>query len=98
MAVKVLIKRIAPQDTAKAMIPFFREMREVALNQPGYISGETLKNIDNPEESLVISTWESAEDWQNWLHNAKRIEIQSKIDILLGGTTEYKIFHSGFGG
>ena len=96
MAVKVLIKRIVPKDTAKAMIPFFRDMREVALNQSGYISGETLKNIDNPEEFLVISTWESAEDWQNWLHNPKRIEIQSKIDTLLGGTTEYKIFHYGF--
>jgi len=72
-------------------------MREFALNQPGYISGETLKNIDNPEESLVISTWESAEDWQKWMHNPKRIEIQTKIDILLGGTTAYKIFHYGFG-
>ncbi len=95
MAVKVLIKRIVPKDTAKAMIPIFKEMREIALNQPGYISGETLENIDNPEEFLVISTWESAEDWQYWRHNPKRIEIQSKIDTLLGGTTEYKIFHYG---
>ncbi len=96
MAVKVLINRIVPKDTAKAMMPFFREMREVALNQPGYISGETLKNLDNPEEFLVISTWESSEDWQYWLQNPKRTEIQAKIDALLGGTTEYKIFHYGF--
>ncbi len=96
MAVKVLINRIVPKHTANAMIPFFSEMREVALKQPGYISGETLKNINNPEEFLVISTWQSAEDWQNWQQNPKRIEIQSKIDILLGGTTEYKIFNYGF--
>ncbi len=96
MAVKIIIKRVVPPDKAKEMIPLFRKMRAQATNQPGYISGETLKRLDKPSEFIVISTWQSSNDWQRWLQSAERKEIQDKIDALLGGKTEYKIYHYGF--
>ena len=46
MAVKVLIKRKVTEDQARKMIPLFKQMRVQANNQPGYISGETLKRLD----------------------------------------------------
>ncbi len=96
MAVKILIRRLLPQDKARKMVPLFREMRVQANNQPGYISGETLRNLDNPDEFLVISTWESSNDWKNWVQSKERKEVQDKIDELLGGKTQYEIFHYGF--
>lgn len=96
MAVRVLIRRIVPRNQAKDMIPLFRQMRALAINQEGYISGETLRNLEDPEEYLVISTWNSANDWKKWLANNERKDIQTKVDLLLGGETEYKIFHYGF--
>jgi len=96
MAVKVLIKRRVPEDKAKDMIPLVRKMRAQATSQDGYISGETLRNLEKPEEFLVISTWESSNDWKRWLSSSERQEIQDQIDSLLGGTTEYEIFHYGF--
>ena len=96
MAVKVLIKRKVTEDKARAMIPLFKQMRVQANSQPGYISGETMRSLDNPDEFLVISTWESSEDWKNWVNSADRKEVQDKIDALLGGKTEFEIFHYGF--
>ncbi len=96
MAVKVLIKRNVPQDKARALIPLVRQMRASAATQAGYITGETLRSLDNPEEFLVISTWQSSDDWQKWLKSAERNKVQSKIDDLLGGETKYDIFHYGF--
>jgi heme-degrading monooxygenase HmoA len=96
MAVKILIKRKVPADKARDMIPLFRQMRSMATNQPGYISGETLKRLDEPDEFMVISTWHSSEDWKNWLASEERRNIQEKIDALLGGKTEYEIYHYGF--
>ena len=96
MAVRVLIRRIVPRNKAKDMIPLFRQMRALAINQEGYISGETMRNLDDPEEYLVISTWNSTDEWKNWMANNERKEIQEKVDLLLGGETEYKIFHYGF--
>jgi heme-degrading monooxygenase HmoA len=96
MAVKILIKRKIPADKAKQMITLFRKMRSMATNQPGYISGETLKRQDAPGEFLVISTWHSSDDWKSWVESDERKEIQSEIDTLLGGNTEYEIYHYGF--
>jgi heme-degrading monooxygenase HmoA len=96
MAVKIFIKRLVPQDKARQMIPLFRQMRASATTQPGYITGETLRSLEKPEEFMVISTWQSSEDWKKWLKSKERNEIQSKIDALLGGETEYDIYHYGF--
>ena len=96
MAVKVLIKRKISQDRAKALIPLVRQMRASAATQAGYITGETLRSLDNPEEFLVISTWQSSGDWKNWLKSEDRKKVQDKIDDLLGGETKYEIFHYGF--
>jgi heme-degrading monooxygenase HmoA len=78
------------------MIPLFKKMRQLATGQNGYITGETLRNLNDPEEFLVISTWQSPADWENWLKSEERLEIQQQIDTLLGGKTLYDIFHYGF--
>ncbi len=96
MAVKILIKRKVQAEKAREMIPLFRQMRSLAMDQPGYISGETLRSLDDPEQFIVISTWQSSEHWQAWLNSRQRQEIQAKIDQLLGGTTVYEAYHYGF--
>lgn len=96
MAVKVLIKRRVPDDKAREMVPLFRKMRSLAMNQPGYISGETLRNMNDPEEYVVISSWQSSEEWVAWLNSSERQDIQNEVDALLGGQTKYDIFHYGF--
>jgi heme-degrading monooxygenase HmoA len=68
--------------------PLFVELRNRATRQPGYISGETLRRLDKPDEFLVISTWD-------WATSQERNEVQGRIDSLLGSQTEYKIFHHG---
>lgn len=96
MAVKVFIKRRVPLDKAREMIPLFRTMRASATGQPGYITGETLRSLDHPDQFMVVSTWESSQDWNNWLQSGERKTIQDRIDTLLGGKTEYEIYHYGF--
>ena len=92
MAVKVLIKRRVPDGKAREMVPLFRKMRSLAMNQPGYISGEYLKSIGETNEIATISSWFSLEDWQTWFESKERKEIQSKIDSIPGVTTEYSIY------
>jgi heme-degrading monooxygenase HmoA len=96
MAIKVLIKRRVPLEKARETITLFRQLRILATAQEGYISGETLRSLEKPEEFIVISAWQSSQDWKNWLASAQRREIQSKIDLLLGGETTYDIYHYGF--
>lgn len=95
MSIKVLIKRTVPEEKSRKMLNLFMEMRSLATAQSGYISGETMKSSDRPDVYLVISTWASADDWENWLKNKERQKIQGNIDALLGGNTSYEMFHYG---
>ena len=96
MDVKIIIKRIVSKDKVKEMIPFFRQIRALAINQEGYISGETLKSLDSPDSFMVISNWHSPEDWEKWMLNKERQEVQEKVDALLGRKTKYERFHYGY--
>lgn len=69
-----------------------KKLRALTLEQPGYISGETLTRIDRKDEYMVISSWRSVEDWNSWVNNPKRIEIQMQIDTLLGQETDYAMY------
>ena len=92
MAVKIIIKRIVPQNKAEALKPLLQKLRNLAIQQPGYISGETFKRIDRPGESLVVSTWQTIDDWTAWVLRNERIRAQEKINHLLGEKTEYEIY------
>ncbi len=92
MAVKVFISRVVPESKETALKPLLNKLRNLAIDNPGYISGETFNRIDRPGENLVISTWKSMYDWREWVLSEERSEIQEKIDYLLGEKTEFKIY------
>jgi len=93
MSIEVMIKRKIKQGPqARKLVPFILQLRALATYQPGYISGRTLYNVENPEDCLVISEWQSLDDWHSWMKSSKRNEIQKKIDELSGEPTEYKIY------
>ena len=85
--------RLKAVEKAKALRPLLHQLRTLAMEQPGYISGETLMNGDNPEEHLVISSWTSADCWQSWFENEERKAVQEKIDELLGRPTLYQVYY-----
>ena len=93
MTVKILIKRTVTESSFEGLDNLMRRMRSVCLMQPGYILGQTLKRLDKPGEFLVVSVWESLEDWENWLNSSERREIQVEIDRLLGEETRYEIYN-----
>ena len=92
MTVKILIKRSVTESSFEGLDNLLRHMRSICLMQPGYISGQTLKRLDKPDEFLVISIWESLGDWENWFSSPERREIQIEIDNLLGVDTRYEIY------
>ena len=95
MAIKIIIARKVDKGKEAELLPLLIQMRALATAQPGYISGETLRNVESPEDYLVISTWQSVDNWNAWLSSKQRAEIQEKIDTLLGQKTEYSIYLYG---
>ena len=95
MAVKIIIKRTVPEEKRADLLPLLYQLRSQAIALPDYISGETLRNMDDPEEYLIISSWKLIDGWREWERSGQRKEIQNKIDALLGKKTEYGIYYYG---
>ena len=92
MPVHVIIKRKMQIHEPEQLLPLLKEIRNRAKQQPGYISGETLRNLESPGEYMVFSTWETAEDWKRWLLSKERRDLQGKVDSLIGERTFYELF------
>jgi heme-degrading monooxygenase HmoA len=81
--IRVLIERcLAPgrEDDFRAVM---REMRREAVYAPGYIAGETLRDVATPGHYVVISTWRAQRDWDAWAVSAARETVRERIRPML---------------
>ena len=89
MAVKVMIKRHIKKGKSKDVFALLNKTRSDAMNQTGYITGETLMSYNDPHRLLVISTWQSIENWLAWKDNKDRKANEAKLEQFLEFPTEY---------
>jgi heme oxygenase (mycobilin-producing) len=83
MTVRVIIERqIEPGQEAKLRL-LMTQSRTKAIKAKGYISGETLRALDDPNKFLVLSNWNTAEDWNAWVKNPERVKLQQELKPLL---------------
>jgi heme-degrading monooxygenase HmoA len=92
MAVRIIIERKIKKGKELDLARLLLELRSRAVKQKGYITGETLRDYDDPSAHIVISTWESVEDWKSWSGKTERMEVQSKIDDLLTEPSRMRIY------
>ena len=92
MPVHIMIKRKLKIADPRKLMPLLNQLRGLAKEQPGYISGETLKSLSDPEDYMVVSKWETATDWEKWFGSKVRRDVQGQIDSLIGERTFYEVF------
>ena len=92
MAVHVVIKRKFRMNQPDQILPLLKELNQRAQIQPGYVSTNTLQSTEDLGDYLVVSVWETIEDWNSWFRNPERKEIQDQVDSLIGERTFYEVF------
>ena len=85
MTVRVLIEREVEPGREAGLRHLMTQARSKALKAKGYISGETLRAVDNPNKFLVLSNWNSVEDWKAWESDPERAKLQMEMAPLLLG-------------
>ena len=90
MLVKVIIKRDVAEGMEKKFFDQLKLLRFKAMDQKGYISGETLICAENTNKVVVISKWETLEDWNNWKNNEQRKEIDARLNEFQDNPTVYE--------
>jgi heme-degrading monooxygenase HmoA len=89
MIAKILIKRRFKPGNTPQIVSLLNEIRALAMNQNGYMSGETLMKSDEPDVMVVISTWKDLDSWQHWRNNTERKKFESMLEIYQEGPTQY---------
>ncbi len=92
MAIRVLIERKIVPENELALNNLLMKLRGKAMLAKGYISGETLRSLEDPNDYLVISTWNTLDDWKSWEADNERQDIQKGIDSLLRAPAVQRIF------
>ena len=95
MAVKILIKRKFKDGNMRAASRFIIENRKGAMKQPGYISSETLRSLDDTNQVVVVSMWENRDAWETWRISETRMKIKDEFKDYLVGQTEYEHYSLG---
>jgi len=95
MAIRALIEREIKTGSEIKIHQLLLQLRSKAMQAKGYISGETLRALDNPNKFLVISTWNSLAEWEAWDRDPARQEIQVEIDKLLRHSAKTSVYIYG---
>lgn len=95
MTVKILIKRKFKDVNFSKVSEMLIKARTNALGNKGYISSETLRNCDDPNEILVVAMWEKKADWDRYKDSTARKELETKFAEILDGPTVYAAYNLG---
>ncbi len=95
MLAKIFIKRRFKEGKTLEVLALLHDMRAAAMNQPGYVSGETLMQNDDPQKLVVIGTWQDMESWHQWKADRKRQEFEAMLELHQEGPTEYEEYVVG---
>jgi len=90
--IRALIEWHCKPGKEDALDGLLQDLRATSLHQQGYISGETLVELNDPTSFLVISTWTRLETWQVWADSRHRLEIVHLISPLLTGEPVVRIY------
>lgn len=95
MAVKVLIERKVLPGQERRVLELLRHLRAITLEQEGYITGETLRDADDPRTIIVIATWFGLMDWRNWHQSPQRKELEAQIRVHLVAPERSRVLLEG---
>ena len=95
MAVKILIKRKFKDGNMQAASRFLINTRTGAMKQPGYIASENLRSLDDKDEVVVVSMWETVEAWEAWRNSDERKACVDELRDYLVGEAQYEHYALG---
>ena len=71
------------------------QARNNAMQEKGYISSETLSNLKDPSEIVVLSTWQNHEDWTRYKNSSPRQDLEREFAGLIEGQTHTISYEMG---
>lgn len=82
-----MIRVIIEREIAEGLEQFYEnaiaQLLEVMITAPGYVSGESLVDIHQPNRYVVITRWISEDAWNRWCRSPERQKMLSAVGPFL---------------
>jgi heme-degrading monooxygenase HmoA len=56
---------------------------EAAHRAEGFISGETMRDLQRPNHHYLLSKWRSLHDWKRWYYSDERYNVMNQVNPTL---------------
>ncbi len=78
-----MIRVIIEREIAEGLEQYYEQAIENLLGElarcPGYVSGESLVDMQRPNHYLVITRWANLESWERWFRSPQRQATLAEI-------------------
>lgn len=81
--IKVIIERIVAEGLETPYEQAVSELLNVMTKARGYISGESLVDVDHPNHYVVVARWSDRAAWNDWYFSEERREVLVAIGPFL---------------
>ena len=92
--IKVIIERKVAEDLEPNYHEAIRTTLKAVLEAPGYMSSESLVDINNIHHKIIITNWTSVQAWQQWYSSDARKQATSNISPMLDGGEKITILET----
>ncbi len=95
MTIKIIIDRQFKEAPRAEDIRIFNDLRIRAMGQEGYISGETLVEVEDNKKIVVLSVWANLEAWEIWRDSQERDKLEASLSPHLAEPAKIRVFKLG---
>jgi len=92
VVVRIIIDRKVKKGKESEFSELLKQLRSNAVSSKGYISGETLRALSDHRNFVVVSTWQTADDWKNWEDDPERKKVEERLEKIMTRPTKTKIY------
>lgn len=81
--IRVIIERFIAETLEANYEDVAKNTLQKAVRAPGFISGESLKDMANPRHRVLLCNWRSLAEWSQWHDSAERKEMMDQMNLML---------------
>ncbi len=91
MSVRIIIDRKVKKGKEEDFAKLLRKLRSSAMFSKGYISGEMLRDRDDPQNYIIISAWQSVAEWERFEKLSETSKLHARVEKLMARPTKVKV-------
>lgn len=81
--INVIIERVVDPTMLDVFRQTLLQTRRLALESPGYLSGESFMDVERQNHWYIMSSWETLDDWKQWQSSGARHEMLLAFKAML---------------